>query len=116
MEAQMRHVQKMDAIGQLAGGIAHDFNNLLTIMLGNLSFVLNQPNDAQAILELVRNAEKAGLRAAELTQTLLGFSRRAVFTATPFQLHHAIEEVIRLTRAMIPASIEIEVRTQPDLW
>jgi two-component system cell cycle sensor histidine kinase/response regulator CckA len=116
LEAQLRHVHKMDAIGQLAGGIAHDFNNLLTIMLGNLSYVLTQNHDAHANLELIRNAEKAGLRAAELTQTLLGFSRRAALATVPFHLNPAIDEVVRLTRSTLPANIELEVRAQPHLW
>ena len=116
LEAQLRHVQKMDAIGQLAGGIAHDFNNLLTIMLGNLSYVITQRQDWQASIELLKNAEKAGLRAAELTQTLLGFSRRATLTTVPYNLNRAIDEVVRLTRSTLPANIELVVRALPDLW
>jgi PAS domain S-box-containing protein len=116
LEAQLRHVQKMDAIGQLAGGIAHDFNNLLTIMLGNLSFVLSHDTDRLVNLELLKNAEKAGLRAAELTQTLLGFSRRAALATVPFNLNQAIEEVIQLTRSTMPDTIELEMVAQPQLW
>jgi PAS domain S-box-containing protein len=116
MEAQMRHVQKMEAIGQLAGGIAHDFNNLLTIMLGNLSFILNQANVPHTVVEIVHNAEKAGLRAAELTQTLLAFSRRSPLKTVSFCLHQAVDEVIRLTRATIPPTIALKVQAQPDLW
>jgi PAS domain S-box-containing protein len=116
LEEQVRHVHKMDAIGQLAGGIAHDFNNLLTIMLGNLSFILNQPNDLPTVLDLVRNAEKAGLRAAELTRTLLGFARRTVLTTVPFDLHQAIGEVLQMIRTTIPTAIALETHMQPDLW
>ena len=61
LEAQLRHVQKMDAIGQLAGGIAHDFNNLLTIMLGNLSYILSGTLDNATTLDLVKNVESAGV-------------------------------------------------------
>jgi PAS domain S-box-containing protein len=116
LEAQLRHVQKMDAIGQLAGGIAHDFNNLLTIMLGNVSCVLAQRQDWQASVELLKNAEKAGLRAAELTHTLLGFSHRAALATVPYNLNQAIDEVVRLTRSTLPANIELDVRAQPNLW
>ena len=116
LEAQLRHVQKMDAIGQLAGGIAHDFNNLLTIMLGNLSYIRTGNADLQTALDLVRNAEKAGLRAAELTHTLLGFSRQTALATVPFDVRTAIDEVVSLTRSTLPANIDLEVRAQPGLW
>ncbi|MSQ93790.1 MAG: PAS domain S-box protein [Gemmataceae bacterium] len=113
LEAQLRHVQKMDAIGHLAGGIAHDFNNLLTIMLGNLSYVLAQKSVGASSMEFIRNAEKAGQRAAALTQKLLGFSHRATQPTVPFSLNQAIDEVVSLTRSSLPANIEVEVRTPP---
>lgn len=115
LEAQLRLVQKMEAIGQLAGGIAHDFNNLLTIMLGNLSFVLSGSLEFPAALDLLRNVEKAGLRAAELTQTLLGFSHRGTVAAVPCSLNEAIDEVVRLTRSTLPTTIDVEIRAEPRL-
>ncbi len=116
LETQLRHVHKMDAVGQLAGGIAHDFNNLLTIMLGNLSFILSGDHDLHTTLELVKNAEQAGLRAAELTQTLLGISRRAAIATTPCNLNDAIDEVVRITRSTLPANVAVAIEAQPDLW
>ncbi len=116
VETQLRHMQKMDAIGQLAGGIAHDFNNLLTIMLGNLSYVLTQNSDWASAVELIRNAEKAGLRAAELTQSLLGFSHRAALATVPCNLNQAVDEVLRLTRSTLPAEILTEVHAARNLW
>jgi CheY-like chemotaxis protein len=85
-------------------------------MLGNLSFVLSHDLDRPGALELLKNAEKAGLRAAELTQTLLGFSRRAALATIPFNLNRAIDEVVRLTRSTLPSDIKLEVHAQPDLW
>jgi nitrogen-specific signal transduction histidine kinase/CheY-like chemotaxis protein len=116
VEAQVRHVHKMDAIGQLAGGIAHDFNNLLTIMLGNLSFALKDNTDLGTVLDLVRNAEKAGLRAAELTKTLLGFSHQAALTATPLDVQPILDEVLTLMRPTLPANITVEIRRQNEPW
>ncbi|MBM3996713.1 MAG: PAS domain S-box protein [Planctomycetes bacterium] len=116
VEAQKRHVQKMNAVAQLAGGIAHDFNNLLTIMLGNVSCVLAQQLDAEATVSLLKNAEQAGLRAAELTQTLLGLSHRAALTAKPYNLNDAIEEVARLVRPALPENIAVQINARADLW
>ena len=115
LETQLRHVQKMDAIGQLAGGIAHDFNNLLTIMLGNLSFILSGELDQRATIEQVRNVEKAALRAADLTHTVLGLSHRGALATVPCNMNESIDEVVRLTRSTLPNSIRLEVRAEANL-
>jgi nitrogen-specific signal transduction histidine kinase/CheY-like chemotaxis protein len=94
LESQLRQAQKMEAIGHLAGGIAHDFNNLLTAILGNLSLLLNDLPDAHPGRDLAAAAEKAGLRAANLTSQLLGFSRRT----------------------MLRPRISVEVQAEPNLW
>jgi two-component system, cell cycle sensor histidine kinase and response regulator CckA len=70
----------------------------------------------RSTLELVKNVEKAGLRAAELTQTLLGFSRGAALATAPCNLNDAIDEVVRMTRSALPANIELEIRPEPRLW
>lgn len=117
LEAQLRHAQKMDAVGQLAGGIAHDFNNLLTVILGNLSYVLNRPNPNLATaLDLLRDAEEAALRAADLTQRLLGFSRRTMLRSTAVHLNQAVLESVRLLRRTIDPRIVIHTALAEDLW
>ena len=78
LEGQLRHAQKMDAIGQLAGGIAHDFNNILTAIIGYASIMqLKLPEGSP----LKKNAEQivaTAERGATLTQGLLAFSRKQV--------------------------------------
>src|SRR5262249_2619533 len=75
LEAQLRHAQKMQAVGTLAGGIAHDFNNVLAIVLGGAALLgteLDDTHPARAHLERMR---QAALRARTLVQQLLTFSR-----------------------------------------
>ena len=75
MEEELQKAQKLESIGILAGGIAHDFNNLLTAILGNISLSkLYVPEGDRAYVKL-EEAEKASLRARDLTQQLLTFSR-----------------------------------------
>jgi len=75
-EAQLRQVQKMEAVGQLTGGIAHDFNNMLAVVLGGLELAKRHLHtggpDAQQHIE---NAMEGANRAAALTRRLLAFSR-----------------------------------------
>ena len=76
MEDQLRHAQKMEAIGNLTGGLAHDFNNLLGIIIGNLDLLAElRPGDAEQT-ELVRGRVGAALRGSDLTKRLLAFARR----------------------------------------
>ncbi len=117
LEAQFRQAQKMEAIGQLAGGIAHDFNNLLTVILGNLSLVLSrQRPDLETSFELLRGAEHATVCAAELTQSLLGFSRRSTLRSEPLNLNNAIHEAVRLLRRTIDPRIEVQTACAEPLW
>lgn len=116
LEAQVRHVHMMNAVGQLAGGIAHEFNNLLTVMLGSLSYALKDGTPAASILELLRNAEKAGLRAAEITRTLVGLSRQATLSTAPVDLNQLVGEVTTLLRPMLPASIRIDTPSTVGVW
>jgi len=75
-EKALQRVQKMDAVGQLTGGIAHDFNNILSIILGNLDLIRLNPDNQEKLIKWSESANKAAMRAGDLTRKLLGFSRR----------------------------------------
>jgi PAS domain S-box-containing protein len=75
LEADLLRASKMESIGVLAGGIAHDFNNLLSIVMGNISLALMDEHAKAAASKWLTQAEKATLRAKDLTQQLLTFAK-----------------------------------------
>jgi signal transduction histidine kinase len=79
-EEQLRHAQKMEALGQLTGGLAHDFNNPLAVIIGNLDLLIQAGAIDAEKDELVREALDAALNGGELTRRLLAFARRAALT------------------------------------
>jgi PAS domain S-box-containing protein len=115
LEQQLRQSQKMEAIGTLAGGIAHDFNNILTAILGYAELIRAQVRGQTGVEERLAEITKAGARAKDLVSQILTFSRRQEHTRTTTSLGPAIEEALRLLRAAIPATIEIDAQVDPDL-
>ena len=67
MEQDLIKVQKLESIGTLAGGIAHDFNNILTVMLGNITLAKMSINQENKAVKRLNDAEKATMRAKDLT-------------------------------------------------
>jgi PAS domain S-box-containing protein len=113
--AQLQQAQKMEAIGTLAGGIAHDFNNLLQAVLGYSDLLLmNKKREEQGYREL-RGIQNAALRASELTQQLLTFSRKVESKLRPVNLNNEVTQVHELLQRTIPKMISIELRLERSL-
>jgi len=112
LEAEIRHAQKLDAVGQIAGGIAHDFNNLLTTIRGNLS-LLNGDRSESDRREHLGEIERASERAAELTRQLLAYGRRQSFEVTSFGLDIAMGELEPMLRRVLPDTIALVLDTTP---
>ena len=108
MEAELRQMQKMEAIGHLAGGIAHDFNNLLTGILGNAEVLLAGLSDGSS-RSAVEAIIRAAHRGAELTRRLLDFARKRPRAAEPVDLNVLATEVIQLLRRTSDRRIEMEL-------
>jgi two-component system, cell cycle sensor histidine kinase and response regulator CckA len=110
LEEQLRHSQKMEAVGQLAGGIAHDFNNLLTIIAGRTRFAIRALDaDEGSIRPDLDEIAAAVERAAELTRQLLAYSRRQVLQPRVIDLNSIVTGMERMLRPLIGEHIEIKL-------
>ncbi|GAB4341379.1 MAG: hypothetical protein Kow0089_15710 [Desulfobulbaceae bacterium] len=115
MEEEVRKVQKLESVGVLAGGIAHDFNNLLTAVLGNISMAkIFSGTDCDKVLERLTDAENATLRARDLTQQLLTFSRGGA----PVRAAASISDIVRdSTSFMLSGSnVRCVLSLPDDIW
>ena len=105
-EEQLRHAQKMEAVGQLTGGLAHDFNNLLAIIIGNLDVLAELDRDPERH-ELVQAAIDAAVSGSDLTRRLLAFARRQPLQPAQVDLNDLLESISRLLRRTLGENIEI---------
>lgn len=106
-EEELRHAQRLEAVGKLAGGVAHDFNNLLTVINGHARFVLGALDEDHPARPDVQEIERAGSRAAALTQQLLAFSRRQVLRPQVLDLNGVVQDMERMLRRLIGSHIRL---------
>jgi PAS domain S-box-containing protein len=119
MEEELLNVRKLESIGMLAGGIAHDFNNILTAVLGNIELarILTERESKKQgadIIERLKEAEKAALRAKDLTQQLLTFSKGG----SPVKRLASIDEILKETAsfALSGSNVRCEFDIPEDLF
>ena len=111
-EEELRHSQKMEAVGRLAGGVAHDFNNLLTAIIGYAELISTRVTSntlARQNADLIR---KAGEQAAALTRQLLAFSRKQILQPKIIDLNELVVEMEKLLRRVIGERFDLQ--THPD--
>jgi len=105
LEKQLIQAQKMEAIGQLAGGIAHDFNNILTAIIGYGNLInaeIAQEELRRYVLRILESAQ----RAANLTKSLLAFSRGQIITPRPENINDIIRGVENLLVSLMGEDVE----------
>jgi PAS domain S-box-containing protein len=100
-EEQLRHAQKMDAIGRLAGGIAHDFNNLLTVINGYSGMLLDQFAATDPARASVAEILSAGERASSLTRQILAYSRKQVLEPNVWDLNTIVAEMTSMIGRLV---------------
>ena len=114
VEKQLQQSQKLEAIGTLAGGIAHDFNNILSPLLGYSEMLMYDIADDSPLQTSVNEIYRASLRARDLVQQILAFSRQAEDDPKPIKVHPVVKEALKLIRASLPKTINIEQQIDPD--
>jgi PAS domain S-box-containing protein len=109
LEAQLFHAQKMEAIGQLAGGIAHDFNNILTAIIGFATLLeMKLPKDDPLFVNVTQILAAAD-RAANLTRSMLAFSRKQSIEMKPVNLNEIVAGLEKMLRRLIREDIDLHV-------
>jgi len=109
LEEQLRHSQKLEAMGHLAGGVAHDFNNLLMVIQAHNERLRGRLAADDPAHKDAAEIERAVTRAAALTQQLLAFSRRQVLQLKTLDLSAVVTEVAKMLDRLIPANIELNI-------
>ncbi len=114
LQAQLHQAQKMESIGRLAGGVAHDFNNLLTVIIGYSRLLLGTLAAGDPLRDAIEEIDRAGGRAAGLTQRLLAFSRKQVLQPRVLDLNRVVEEMRPLLARLVGEDVELCVEPRAE--
>jgi signal transduction histidine kinase/CheY-like chemotaxis protein len=116
-EAQLRQVQKMEAVGQLTGGIAHDFNNMLAVVVGGIDLALRRLNGPRREVTMhLNNAMEGATRAAALTRRLLSFARSEPLLPERVDSSDLISGMSDLLDRTLGERIRVEVDLSSEPW
>ncbi len=113
-EKQIQQAQRMESIGNLAGGIAHDFNNILFPIIGMAELLLEDLPSGSPERENAEEILRAGMRGSDIVKQILAFSRQSEHQMVPTRIQNILREVLKLSRATIPAYIEIQQDIKND--
>jgi two-component system, cell cycle sensor histidine kinase and response regulator CckA len=115
LENELRQAQKMEAVGRLAAGVAHDFNNILTVILGNTSMQLRNPQLDKKLMSSLNQVKRAAERATALTRQLLAYSRKQIIQRRPLALNELVEQTVAMLRRLIGEHIALDMQLTPNL-
>jgi len=116
LQEQLRHTQKMEAIGQLAAGVAHEFNNILVGVRNNAEFLLRTSTDLlpEDLKRPLRDIERSGARGFDLTQQLLSFTRKKVPNLAIFDINRVVTYRETMLQRLIGTKIQLVTEISPE--
>ncbi|MDH5751778.1 MAG: ATP-binding protein, partial [Deltaproteobacteria bacterium] len=115
LEEQLRHSQKLDAVGYLASGVAHDFNNLLQIIRGYAELGLKRSGGDEKLVDVMNKVMDAAEKGGSLTRQLLAFSRKEVMKLKSLNLHELTANLVKMLKRIIGEDIELSLIFPDDL-
>jgi PAS domain S-box-containing protein len=115
LEAQFRHAQKLESVGQLAAGVAHDFNNILTVIQGYSECLLARCQSDSTMSGPLKQISDAAKRAAALTRQLLMFSRKQVIQTKVLDLNSVLQNLANMLLRLLGEDISLEAEYLPEL-
>ncbi|EEF61974.1 response regulator [Pedosphaera parvula] len=108
LEAQFRHAQKLESVGQLAAGVAHDFNNILTVIQGYSDNLLARCDGDAALTGPLNQISDSARRASTLTRQLLMFSRRQAMQTETLDLNALLQNLSNMLTRLLGEDIAVE--------
>jgi PAS domain S-box-containing protein len=108
LEAQFRHAQKLESVGQLAAGVAHDFNNILTVIQGHSELLLGGNMSERDVGTALKQISLASQRAASLTRQLLMFSRKQVSQPKLLDLNAVLQNLVSMLSRLLGEDIALK--------
>ena len=115
VERDLRHLHKMEAVGQFAGGVAHSFNNLLLVIRGHAELLLNRVGLGESVQRYPIEILNATDRASTLTRQLLAFSRKQILQPRVLDLNGLISQTAILLPPLLGPDIKLMLSLEPDL-
>lgn len=112
LEDQLKHSQKMEAVGILAGGIAHDFNNILSAIMNYSNLLIMKRKEDEMTKKFAEQILEASRRGAGLTRGILAFSRKQPMNMQVVDLNEVIRMVEKMLKRMIGEDIELTIRVK----
>lgn len=112
-EEELRHAQRLEAVGKLTGGVAHEFNNQLAVIIGSVELLRERPEGFDRTLEAI---SRAAVRGSELTQRLLSFSRQQPLRPEVVDLGVLVDDMSAVLARMIGETVTVKAKMGRKLW